>query len=175
MDEKYKQIISRLYPKLCIVGRDPFPKGATGIPFCKETWDVQFKKNHAGYSIIKSFGQNTENYSSPKEHFYNLAKHGIVFLNASYYFLNKEYISKTKHLDAVASSFGINKPILQRSKKILLSGKDTCTMIGWMNPDVYFDEKYTKVPHPSPQSRNRIKLKSEWDKYWDKDALKNWI
>lgn len=172
MDEKYKQIIENLDRiNLCVVGRDPFPNGATTIPFCKETWNEQYNKNQAGYSIVVSLGENTASFASPKEYFYDLASRGIVFLNASYAFLNKESISKVKHYHAVASSYEINKPILKNAKKVLLTG-DSWTMLGWIDSNIYSDEKYVKVPHPSPQARNRSELKSEWDKYWSEKAIK---
>jgi len=41
---------------LTIVGKDPYPSDAIGIPFCKPSWNSFCKNNVSGFTIIKSLG-----------------------------------------------------------------------------------------------------------------------
>lgn len=177
MDKRYLDACEKkMNIKLCIVGRDPYPNNAIGIPFCKSSWSELKDKRIAGYHIIKSFfgdfNFNNPLHETPRETFMELIDFGVVFLNASYAFLNKEYLNKNKHNNFVRESFKINKRIMEKSKIIFLTG-DAFEMIKWVSSD-YIDKKY-KVPHPSLQGRNAMKDKDEWLTYWEKGKLSKYI
>src|ERR1017187_1278898 len=71
--------------KLCFIGRDPYPNDANGIPLSKDKMD----RNCSGYFLLKALGKEGEiNNLKSKEIFMNLLDEKVIFLNASYYFLN---------------------------------------------------------------------------------------
>lgn len=88
--------------KLCIIGKDPYPEDSIGIPFCKIAIN---DKTCSGYYLLTALGISIKslNYKYTIDEviqiFYDLINKDVLFLNSSYYFLNKENLSKNKHLD----------------------------------------------------------------------------
>ena len=159
-----KEALSVSTVRLVILGRDPYPNGAEHIPFVKVSWD-DLKQGSAGYNLFSSlFGCIPKNdYATPSDCAFALLQFGIVLLNASYHYLEKETISQKRHLGCIDKAFGINLSILERSKLILACG-DAHQMLDMV---ATFDHVVVKVPHPTTQSRNSPNTDKElWDSYW---------
>ncbi len=110
---------------LVIMGKDPFPSGATGIPFCKEDWDEQTKLTCSGRTVLDSLGIDLEcakeNFNSPSLLFEALRKEGILFLNASYRFIGGRIRKRDpQHQSYLEEALNINIPILSAAQNIIL-------------------------------------------------------
>ena len=177
LDEEYKKICTDLKEiKLVIVGKDPFPTDAMGIPFCKEKWDM-FQKNQSGIKVVESIDKDYEKKKNmaPKAYFMYLAENGMVLLNASYYFLEGEKVSRKRHFEFVRKSLKINFPFLCKADHVFLCG-DAYKMINWV-VDGLSDKKH-KVMHPSPQAYNSARgkdKKQEWKKYWSPGVIQKML
>ncbi len=152
--------------RLAIMGKDPYPTDATGIPFCKPTWDQQLYGNCSGRYVLLSLGFEEETirakYNAPINLFEDLLGHGIVFLNASYEYIGNT-ISKKRHLPYLQESYKHNKPVLDSASVILCCGE--AKKIRWVVPAT--DERFLTVIHPDV----RNKRSDRWKEWWDKDAL----
>lgn len=180
LEENYLDICKKINKiDLVIMGKDPFPKDAMGIPFCKKNWRLLSNKGESGFRILNSLNYKNfdiNNYLNdkciltPQEYFIKLAKKGIIMLNASYYFLERETISRKRHFDFVYSSLEVNFPIIKKAENIILCG-DAYELMNWV-VDGLSKNKF-KVPHPSMQSHNNKNTDNdEWDKYWGEGKLK---
>lgn len=177
LDSNYMRIINDLVEiKLLIVGQDPYPSGAMSIPFCKKDWADLDDRRLAGYHILNSVNENfqidrqlKDKYNKPQIYFEFLAEKGIVMLNASYYFLEKETPSRKSHFGFVYESLELNLPYLNKAQHILLCG-NSYKMLNWVVNGLTSD---VSVPHPSLQSKNKgsDKNKEQWERYWAKGAL----
>jgi uracil DNA glycosylase len=112
--------------KLVIIGKDPFPTAPTGIPFCKSSWIEHEQANNSGLYVLRSLWIDLNGakhrYSVPAGLFYYLATQGIVFLNASYHFLNVKTIPQ-KDYQYIDMALNINEPIIRNAKDVLLCGQ----------------------------------------------------
>lgn len=151
--------------RIVIVGRDPYPQGAMGIPFCKKTWK-ELDNRSAGRIILKTYHEININLE-PVDSFYAMAQNGIIVVNASYFILGERY-TLNKHYIYVKESWDlINKKIflnLNKSVQILLCG-DAKKML---NKEFLIEAgvvaKIKEVSHPCLQSRNKNSKK--WDETW---------
>jgi len=176
LDAAYLDAITQvetLHP--AIVGRDPFPQAASSIPFVKDRWD-QLDGTSAGHHLFKSaFGDSfKDDYDNPRSAAFALMRQGVVLLNASYYFLEKDTVSQQKNFCFVQQSLTTNYPILERARHVLLCG-DAAKMMGWV---VEFTRgSFDAVPHPCPQGRNASTAakRRQWDTWWSSGHLKTWI
>jgi len=159
---------------LAIMGKDPYPTGAMGIPFCKSNWDEFCSKNVSGLDVLKSLGVNIKvvrcQFKSPSEYFIYLAKEkGIIFLNLSYYFLDSA-CRKSTHSSELQEAESINKNYLYNSQNIILCGE--ANKIRWYKSSY---KNLHSVVHPD----NRCKIspyeniRNEWYEWWSEDSLKN--
>lgn len=155
--------------ELVIVGRDPFPLEAQNIPFIKSTWE-QLNGKSAGRHLFNSLFSNKElsKFNTPRDAVFSLLDNGIVLLNASYNYLEKEKISLKKHRKYVENALVTNFPILEKSTKVLMCG-DANKMLDWV---IELDKSFISVPHPAMQSLNRLHNKEKWYKYWEVETLK---
>jgi hypothetical protein len=174
LDQEYLNGIKRVGKlKLAIVGRDPYPNGALQIPFVKETWP-ELDKRSAGYNLFNSClgGDFKNTFLTPSCAAFKLLEDGIVLLNASYFYLEKENIKPEKHFEFVNKSLDVNYPILLATDHILLCG-DAYKMMNWV---IEFGSNIiTEVPHPALQSKNRSKDKSGWEQWWNSGKIKEWM
>ncbi len=157
--------------KLVIVGRDPYPKCPTGIPFMKKEWS-DLDGRSAGFHVINSLVDKfppTKKFKSPIDFAFFVLDFGVVFLNASYHYLCSETISKKRHYSFIESAFVTNFPILERANRVLLCG-DAAKMLRLVTG---LDEiNGLAVPHPALQGRNSNKFdKQAWDHYWSAHKL----
>lgn len=154
--------------KLVIVGQDPYPRLATGIPFSKPSWD-DLKRNHSGHYLFSALigPDYRTDYKTPDKLVISLADKGVAILNASYRFMRGKAPSEKKHRKFVEEAYALNGEIFKKAKRILLCGQKTIKMCGWVGviPD---DSKIHGVPHPAPYGRQDS---PEWKKYWADYAL----
>jgi hypothetical protein len=170
MNKNYLAEIKKIQEfRLAIMGKDPYPNNANGIPFSKDRWSDFEDYRCSGKYIIDSLGIRIENakkkFKSPNDLFlFLLKKHQIVFLNISYTFLGDgAAISKKKHSVEINASLVINKPILIKSDSILLCGQAKKLRL------FYKDELPSReVFHPDFRNIS----KSKWKDDWDTDKLK---
>ena len=53
LEESYLDICAKMNKiDLVIMGKDPFPNDAMGIPFCKKNWELLSNKVQAGFNIL---------------------------------------------------------------------------------------------------------------------------
>jgi uracil DNA glycosylase len=154
--------------KLVIVGQDPYPQYATGIPFSKPSWN-DLKKNHSGHYVFASLAgpDYSEKFETPDEFVMFLADKKIALLNASYDYMQGQSPSKKRHLAFVEKAMSRNMDVINKAGKVLLCGGKTTKMCGWVGvvPD---NEKIFAVPHPAPYGRQNEEV---WKNYWDDYAL----
>jgi hypothetical protein len=174
LDGEYRFAAERLGAfQLAIVGKDPFPTDPCNIPFVKQEWHLLDRRS-AGYYLSRSaFGPEVNRkFESPRVAAFALLKRGVVLLNASYRFLEKERASREKHFAFVLESLDVNFPLLEKAGFILLCG-DAGEMMSWV---VDIDPmSFEAVPHPSLQGKNRTADKAQWCKWWCCGKLDGWL
>ncbi|MET2947768.1 hypothetical protein ABXV18_06670 [Vibrio owensii] len=159
---------------LCIMGKDPYPQDAIGVPFCKPDWESMIADNCSGYHVLKSLGifrdeQSLERlrnlYSQPIEIFLKLLDLGIVFINLSNVFVG-EVIRKGRHREHLVDTLDLNKPILDKSDHVILCGEAwKHTWYGDWDDSFYF------VVHPDIRNRNKPQTSTWWTCWWGSNAL----
>jgi hypothetical protein len=157
--------------QLAIVGKDPFPKRPTAIPFCKSNWDEQLKKECSGRHVLGSLGIDIEDarkrYDVPEDLFKALRKVGIVFLNASYQFIEGSKLRRI-HLEQLRRAHEVNLPFLKKAKTVILCGE--AKRLRWL-PGM--KEMGIAVIHPD--ERNRLsryeQVKEKWEEFWSPTAI----
>jgi len=170
LSDLYLQSVNDLLSiKLTIIGRDQFPENALDIPFIKEAW-TELDRRSAGFHLFNSLHSNfnKNEHNPPLTAVFELLQHGIVFLNASYNFLEKETINYCKHIEFVRNATNVNLPILEKSENVVMCG-DAKTMLDWV---ITYGSNFYEAPHPSLQSRNRSIDKEKRDHFWLGGKLK---
>ncbi|MEO9228126.1 MAG: hypothetical protein ABI216_04095 [Devosia sp.] len=111
---------------LAIVGQDPFPKHATGIPFSKESWHMQERESSAGFYVLKALGINVDKakviFSTPDDLFRALRDQGVVVLNASYFYRADRKDAGVTWAEDLRASRDPDRGILERAEKVILCG-----------------------------------------------------
>lgn len=158
---------------LVIMGKDPYPTGAVGIPFCKSSWDSFCVEGVSGLYVFRSLGINVNeirrSFCNPREFFIYLARNkGIVFLNLSYHFLDG-VCRKKKHHSQLLSAEVINQKYLQASRNTVLCGE--ANKIRW------YKNSYNNLHEAvHPDARCKISkhedVRDDWYKWWSENALK---
>lgn len=159
---------------LAIMGKDPYPTGAMGIPFCKSNWVEFCGKNVSGLDVFKSLGINIKvvrsQFKSPSEYFIHLAEEkGIIFLNLSYYFLNSACRQRT-HSNELQESENINKNYLHKSQNIILCGE--AKKIRWYK-DSYNNTHIAVHPDKRCKISQDEKTRNGWSEWWSENSLKD--
>jgi len=173
MDEAYlTEIEAQAKIKLVIMGKDPFPKGANGIPFCKNTWKEQLNPTSSGFIVLNSLGITRRNleteFKTPTDCFLYLTTKGIVFLNLSYCFIGVGVsIRKHRHREELREGFKINEKFLKKADNIVLCGE--------ANKNRWNDFKNSKINEVVHPARNRNspdpKIRERWQKSWSFNSL----
>lgn len=160
--------------QLAIVGKDPFPTSATGIPFCKATWEEQLAKNCSGRYVLGSLGvalgEARVDYRTPEELFAALRDVGIVFLNASYKYLGPTPIRRN-HMPLLEQAHEVNTPILREANYVMYCGEAKKVRC-WLDP-VESAEQAKFVIHPDVRNRNNPRTRDEWKAAWAGGAIGN--
>lgn len=155
---------------LVIIGKDPFPTNATGIPFCKSEWKDQISKNSSGRVVLESLGitlENTEHIGkNPADLFMNLARNGIVFLNISYDTITGK-MQKIRDAKKRSNAIRTNKPIINKAEIIILCGEAK----KW---NITKHSNIIELIHPDPRNKiNRYKkVRQEWNETWGENQIK---
>lgn len=173
MNESYRSLInSKTKYRIAIVGKDPFPTNATGIPFCKPTWPEQLQENSSGFHVLNSIGVieliDEVKFPRPFDFFSFLISKGIVFLNISYEYIGGP-IKRSDHRTQLDQAYLINQPIMNSSDIVVLCGEAKKNRWnGFRHPSII------EVVHPD--NRNRIsrfeRIRNEWRENWLASALK---
>jgi len=158
---------------LAIMGKDPYPTDAVGIPFCKPTWGTFCVDGVSGLDVFRSLGVDVEKarkkYKEPCDFFIYLAvEKGIIFLNLSYHYLASK-CRKNSHDMQLKSAERINRQYLLASKNIVLCGE--ADKIRWYQNDY---QNLHKAVHPDTRCKiSRFeKVGDCWQKWWSENALK---
>lgn len=177
--EYYEKLLKAKEINTLIVGKDPFPNGAMGIPFCKKTIKEQSDRRSSGYFVLNSLGIDLKKYdehTKPSAIFFKLLEEcKIGFINASYYFLAK----KTPSDFQIFVSSYINSSIFKKSKQILvtesalkiLNAKTEYQKNFKLNLDdekllpTKIDERFLRICHPAGNNYRKLEHKQVWQEY----------
>lgn len=173
---------------LLIVGHDPYPTGAIGIPFCKRTWK-EFRKRGSGRIILNALGWEipAEKKSkegtgktkfriipvseiSPPEFFERqlLKKSGIAFVNLSYSHLGG--VKKTAKEKLLRQAWKINKPILEKAKHALICSAEAKRFIERQVKDPELQKKILYAYHPSGRFLANMSVEM-YGRFWKPNGL----
>lgn len=160
--------------KLAIVGRDPYPEEAIGIPFAKPTI-AKTASSLSGGVIFRSLGVDIHAWRGKdvKVLFEKLLKQRIVFLNASYVFLGKGPLVQGKHGAYLHCANTANSIVFNGAEQVVLCG-EAAKGYKWVNglkTKSVLPPKFHCAPHPSARVYNRNE--AEFQKYWAPGALVN--
>jgi len=159
--------------RILIVGRDPYPNGSMGIPFCKNEINDLRKHNCSGKYLLKGLGVDIDSETrNPNEIFFDLLKTKKVgFVNASYFYIGAE---KPKRYQVKFSNL-INQQIYKKSEfviltnsaKKLLKTRDKKIIDGYEPIDdieikMPIKEDWLTVCHPDFRNRNCENHKTLW-------------
>jgi hypothetical protein len=169
LPQKYKEALdSKDLFRLTIVGKDPYPQKAVGIPFCKPSWESMCDKRISGLFVLQSLGLDIKKaraeFYSPVEFFiYLVREKGIAFLNRSYHYLGGAVLKK--HDPQLEDAEKINQKYLQKSQNTVLCGR-------WQEKHRHqkdFDNLNYAI---HPDIRNRNLNRASWSEWWSEGALK---
>lgn len=170
MSTPYLQAIPPGPLQIALVGKDPFPKAATQIPFCKATWKEQLASNCSGRYVLASLGvtlsEAEAEYETPQGLFEALRSAGIVFLNASCSYIGGTIV-RSKHLPLLAKAHIANKPVLQAAKNVIYCGE--AWKVRWIEPTLKGDLSI----HPDVRNKHNPRTKDRWKQSWEEKALSN--
>lgn len=156
-----------------IVGQDPYPNGANGVAFCKDSYYALFveEPEPSGATVLRSMGIDMEkarliSRKNPKSLFYELlTKYGICFINVFDEVYDK--ISLEDRISVAKQTAAFNLPIVEKSKTIILLGKGK-------TKDT-FEAHYRGISydhvliHPSAKAKEANP--TEWCDVWEKNFL----
>lgn len=166
---KYISGVSQTSLQLTIIGRDPFPTDPIGIPFCKPTWEQQLESNCSGRNVLLSLGIDLDaaekEFKTPSGLFESLRSDGIIFLNASYEFIDGK-IRKYKHLKYLSDAWAINEPFINISTFVLYCGE--ANKIKWVAPI----NNDCCVVHPDIRNKINKYTSEQWKDTWSQNAIR---
>lgn len=159
--------------RILIVGRDPYPNGSMGIPFCKNEINDLRKHNCSGKYLLKGLGVDIDSETrNPNDIFFDLLKTKKVgFVNASYFYIGtvkpKRYQVKFSNLINQQIYKKSEFVILTNSAKKLLKTRDKKIIDGYEPIDdieikMPIKEDWLTVCHPDFRNRNSENHKTLW-------------
>lgn len=156
--------------RLVIMGKDPYPTRATGIPFCKADWTQQSEVNNSGNYVLRSLGIDigvAENqFPRPQDLFESLRDEGIIFLNASYVFIGAP-LRRKHHLAHMQRAFFLNQRFIESADNTILCGEaKKCHWVTSLNMS-----RAVEVVHPDLRNRNNPKTRERWSQWWSPCAI----
>jgi len=163
---RYKDLLEKVDKlQLVVVGQDPYPNGANGIAFCKNTFDELLDQYCCGKDVLFSLGIDVKNasieFKSPVDFFeYLLVEKGIGFIN-----VNHKLFSENK--DSSEEFIPFNEAFLSKAENIAILGET-------LSKDVFFKyypqyKEAKSFVHPSGKARNSFPLK--WETVWGTNFL----
>lgn len=164
--------------KLLIIGQAPYPDGANGVAFCKDTHVEFFDASCCGNLLMSSMGLTEDyiklNFISPKELFiYLLQKEQICFIN-----INNKAFTKSSETDKrnVLLTKALNLKYVAKAKHILLLGIGH-TKFNFQNYYSEFDFEMAII-HPSLSAKDidpTSQKRKQWDKAWGSNFIEREI
>lgn len=156
------QSVERL--KLVIVGQDPYPFGANGIAFCKDTFSELEHPKCCGKDVLFSLGvdlvEYKKRYSNPVELFMGLLDQGIAFVN-----VNHELFTENSNVEQFKE---YNNQFLSKADKIVVLGLSAAKTA--------FNQYYSEYANVSflihPSGRNQFSMPVQWNAIWASNYLK---
>jgi hypothetical protein len=156
------------------IGQDPYPDGANGVAFCKNTYQEFFQDSCCGLSVMLSLGYPRvdiyKNYDNPKKLFIDLLlEKGIAFANVSNELMRK--LSESELEKAILQTKTKNSKALDKAKKIILLGRGKTRN--------YFEKFYSEYKydyvllHPSKNAKNSNER--EWNSIWTTNYIEKEI
>lgn len=167
---EYVESIELKQVRLVIMGKDPYPKSATGIAFCKPDWPALMAENCSGRYVLQALGINLAVESAsgqppPHDLFRRLAQAGVVFLNASYSEDVGERFTKARKLRALRDAYhDLNKPIIHAAKTVIRCG-EACRM-DWALDGKEEKRQFCDVVHPDKRNSYNSYTKARWTQLW---------
>ena len=150
--------------KLVIVGQDPYPVGANGIAFCKNTFSELEDFRCCGKDVLFSLGvdldQSRQAFATPIDLFMYLLDEGIAFIN-----VNHELFTANSNVEKYKS---YNNEFLSKADKIVVLGLSTAKTAFLEHYSNY--SKVSYLIHPS--GRNRNSMPDQWNRIWATTYLK---
>lgn len=171
--------------QLVIVGKDPYPNDATGIPFCKTGMRAQFKSNCSGGIVLKALGCDVEfllkKYEKDEEGtlklFTALRDAGIVFLNVIYRTeieeIGKRIVKKDDLLALKTDYERYNGMVLSKARRVIYCGE--AKKIQWVEGAPRADDKKIHaVPHPDMRNSysRHAKVRKKYEDWWSPGKLR---
>lgn len=165
--EEYLERVNKIDRlKLVIVGQDPYPQGANGIAFCKNTFEEFFDLYCCGKEVLFSLGYTEEyivsKYKNPLALFCDLLSKGIAFINVSSLLLD-DATELTLKADIL-----YNENFLSKTDKIVVLGKSNATRLFKQ----YYSEYHIFVSLIHPSGLAKKHSQEEWENRWDTAYLK---
>ncbi|MDT8412480.1 MAG: PIN domain-containing protein [Vicingaceae bacterium] len=173
--EQYQDLIKQKQTiDFLIVGQDPYPKGANGVAFCKNSHYEFFQDNCCGNLVTTSLGLNEEqiraDYKNPKVMFFDLLlTKGIGFINVSNKLLSKLKVDELEK--TILETKSENSEALGKAKNIILLGRGKTRS--------YFEKYYSEYKydnvllHPSKNAKNGNE--EEWNNLWTSNYIEKEI
>lgn len=160
--------------KLVIIGQDPYPEGANGVPFCKD--NLKNIKSTSGGLILQRIGHQAFGDNDGVNTFIRLLESGILFMNLSYELLKNDegkWLSKERIKKLLDDGYTRNQEILEMlPPEAIVLRLGTQKRINTFFNETYknfFSEKFRiqSVIHPSPFNRKR----ESWINLWGNEAI----
>lgn len=152
--------------KLVVVGKDPYPEGALGLPFAKKDMSSQDKCD-SGFVILWALGIAffPQNKDDVNKLYKELLQEGIVFLNVSYKYLGKRVpLEKSIHLPYLHCANSFNKIILDHAQSVLLCNSAKNGFL-WPNNLNKKTKPANIMIENHPSGNNAKQWKQTWAKY----------
>lgn len=184
--------------KILIIGESPYPQGANGVAFCKNSWDELFegkeilegaeKQRCCGQDVLYSLGYKEktirDKFESPIDLWLHMLEKGIVMINIAHSILIDKFVfgqsteDYTKALfeanqETILKSKELNYPIIKKSNELFILGELAAKCIFNHFYKDFKDKPREVLIHPSIRGKtNKNKEKShEWSETWEKQYL----
>ena len=194
----FKKIQELSKIKILIIGKDPYPKGANGVAFCKNSWDELFEGKETlendgeqrccGQDVLYSLGFEEEKarakFKSPIDLWLYMLEKGVVMINIAHSILKKDefiYGQATEvyaetlfkaNEEMILQSKELNDPIIEKSDELFILGELATKCIFNHFYEEFKDKPREVLIHPSIRGKKGNKEKyHEWSETWRKHYL----
>ncbi|WP_300666886.1 hypothetical protein [Fluviicola sp.] len=194
----FNKIQERSKIEILIIGESPYPKGANGVAFCKNSWDELFegketlengeKQRCCGQDVLYSLGFEEEKvrakFKFPIDLWLYMLEKGIVMINIAHNILSNEFIKGQSteayakalfkaNQETILKSRELNYPIIKKSDELFILGELAAKCIFKHFYKDFEDKPREVLIHPSIRGiANENKEKShEWSETWRKQYL----
>lgn len=138
---------------LLFIGRDPYPRKAIQIPFCKETFNELKDGKCSGRYLLNGLGVDLDDfnkYREPYELFLDLLKDKrMAVINASYDKLNNNKLNEVQ----IKSFKEINTPIIKKADFVIASIGAKKILKQYLDQNLF--NKIIEVCHPDVRNKSK--------------------